>query len=181
MTIGKLTWLWIASATLAGLLALAPARADEVKAGDLVISQAWTRATPNGAKIGGGYLTIENKGSTPDRLIGGSADVAGSVQVHEMSMDGGVMKMRPLEKGLAIDPGKTVKLAPGGYHLMIMDLKSQLKQGDKVPVTLEFEKAGKVTLSLDVMGVGAQGPAGGAASGGKMEMNKMHDHSGMKM
>jgi periplasmic copper chaperone A len=179
MTIGKLTWLWIASATLAGLLALAPARADEVKAGDLVISQAWTRATPNGAKIGGGYLTIENKGSTPDRLIGGSADVAGSVQVHEMSMDGGVMKMRPLEKGLAIDPGKTVKLAPGGYHLMMMDLKSQLKQGDKVLVTLEFEKAGKVTVSLDVAGVGAQGPA--ASSGGKMEMNKMQDHSGMKM
>jgi periplasmic copper chaperone A len=181
MTIGKLTWLSIASATLATLLALAPARADEVKAGDLVISQAWTRATPNGAKIGGGYVTIENKGSAPDRLIGGSADVAGKVEVHEMSMVGGVMKMRPVENGLTIDPGKTVKLAPGGYHLMMMDLKSQLKQGDKVPVTLEFEKAGKVTVSLDVAGVGAQGPAGAGASGGKMEMNKMQDHSGMKM
>ena len=96
-------------------------------------------------------------------------------------MVGGVMKMRPVEKGLTIDPGKTVKLAPGGYHLMMMDLKSQLKQGDKVPVTLEFEKAGKVTVSLDVAGVGAQGPAGAGASGGKMEMNKMQDHSGMKM
>jgi periplasmic copper chaperone A len=181
MNIGKLTLLSIVSAGLAALLALVPARADDLKAGDLVISQAWARATPKGAKIGGGYLTIENTGSAPDRLIGGSADVAGSVQVHEMSMDNGVMKMRPMDKGLTIDPGKTVKLAPGGYHLMIMDLKSQLKQGDKVPVTLEFEKAGKVTVSLDVMGVGAQGPAGGAASGGKMEMNKMHDHSGMKM
>jgi copper(I)-binding protein len=181
MNIGRLTLLSIASAGFAALLALAPARADEVKAGDLVISQAWARATPNGAKIGGGYLTIENKGSAPDRLIGGSADVAGSVQVHEMSMDGGVMKMRPVENGLTIDPGKTVKLAPGGYHLMMMDLKSQLKQGDKVPVTLEFEKAGKVTVSLDVAGVGAQGPAGGAASGGKMDMKKMQDPSGMKM
>jgi copper(I)-binding protein len=179
MNIGKLTLLSMASLGLAALLTLAPARADEVKAGDLVISQAWTRATPNGAKVGGGFLTVENKGSAPDRLIGGSADVAGSVQVHEMSMDGGVMKMRPMEKGLTIDPGKTVKLAPGGYHLMMMDLKSQLKQGDKVPVTLEFEKAGKVTVSLDVAGVGAQGPGGG--SGGKMEMNKMKDHSGMKM
>jgi copper(I)-binding protein len=179
MNIARLTLLAVASAGLAALLALAPARADEVKAGDLVISQAWARATPKGAKVGGGFLTIENKGSAPDRLIGGSADAAGSVQVHEMSMEGGVMKMRPVDKGLTIDPGKTVKLAPGGYHLMMMDLKSQLKQGDKVPVTLEFEKAGKVTVSLDVEGVGAQGPGGG--SGGKMEMNKMQDHSGMKM
>jgi periplasmic copper chaperone A len=181
MTIGKLTLLSIASAGFLALLALAPARADEVKAGDLVISQGWARATPNGAKIGGGYLTIENKGSAPDRLLGGSADFAGKVEVHEMSMDGGVMKMRPMEKGLTIDAGKTVKLAPGGYHLMIMDLKSQLKQGEKVPVTLEFEKAGKVTVSLDVEGVGAQGPGGAASSGGKMEMDKMHDHSGTKM
>ncbi len=77
-------------------------------------------------------------------------------------MNNGVMKMRPVEGGLAIDPGKTVKLAPSGYHLMIMDLKSPLKQGDKVPVTLEFEKAGKVAVTLDVQGVGAQGPGGGA-------------------
>ena len=180
MNIGKLTSLSFASLGLAALLALAPARADEVKAGDLVISQAWARATPRGAKVGGGFLTIENKGSTPDRLIGASAEFAGKIEVHEMTTENGVMKMRPVEKGLAIDPGKTVKLAPGAYHLMMMDLKSPLKQGDTEPVTLEFEKAGKVTVSLDVEGVGAQGP-GGAASGGKMEMNKMHDHSGMKM
>ena len=133
----------------------APARAEEVEAGDLVIREAWTRATPKGAKIGGGYLTIENKGTAPDRLIGSSADIAGSVQVHEMSMDKGVMKMRPLENGLAIEPGKTVKLTPGGYHLMMMDLKSPIKKGDKLPLTLEFEKAGKVQVSLDVEGVGA--------------------------
>ncbi|HLG84181.1 MAG TPA: copper chaperone PCu(A)C [Bradyrhizobium sp.] len=179
MNIGRLTLLSIASAGFAALLALAPARADEVKAGDLVISQGWARATPNGAKVGGGYVTIENKGSAPDRLIGASADFAGKIEVHEMTTENGVMKMRPVDKGLTIDPGKTVKLAPGGYHLMMMDLKSALKQGDKEPVTLEFEKAGKVTVSLDVEGVGAQGPA--AASGGKMEMDKMHDHSGMKM
>ena len=134
------------------------ARAEEVKAGDLVITQAWSRATPGGAKIGGGYLTIENKGSAPDRLIGGSADIAGKVEVHEMAMNNGVMTMRPLDKGLTIEPGKTVKLAPGGYHLMMFDLKSPLKQGDKLPVTLEFEKAGKVTVSFDVQGVGAQAP-----------------------
>ncbi|MFX8554449.1 copper chaperone PCu(A)C, partial [Acinetobacter baumannii] len=82
------------------------------------------------------------------------------------------MTMRPLDKGLTIEPGKTVKLAPGGYHLMIMDLKAPLKQGDKVPVTLEFETAGKVKASLDVQGVGAQAPAGGDHSGAAMEMKK---------
>ena len=91
-------------------------------------------------------------------------------------MNEGVMKMRPVEGGLAIDPGKTVKLAPGGLHLMMTDLKSPLKQGDKMPVTLEFEKAGKVAVTLDVQGVGAPGPA----AGGGDDMKKM-DHSGMKM
>jgi copper(I)-binding protein len=156
-------------ACVAALFALpgAFAQAQEVKAGDLVITQAWSRATPGGARIAGGYLTIENTGSTPDRLVSGSGDFAGKVEIHEMAMKNGVMTMRSLDKGLPIEPGKTVKLAPGGYHLMLMDLKTPLKQGDKVPLTLEFEKAGKVTLSLDVLGVGAQAPAG-------------HDHSGMK-
>lgn len=161
-----------------GCLLAAPARADDVKAGDLVISQAWSRATPGGAKIGGGFLTIENKGSAPDRLVAASGDIAGKIEIHEMAIKDGVMTMRPLDNGLAIDPGKTVKLAPGGYHLMMMDLKKPLKQGDKVSVTLEFEKAGKVAASLDVQGVGAPGPA---AHGGKMEMQKMDGHSGMKM
>jgi copper(I)-binding protein len=166
---------------LVAALFAAPARAEEVKAGDLVITQAWSRATPGGAKVGGGYLTIENRGSAPDRLIGGSADVADKVQVHEMAMNNGVMTMRPLDKGLVIEPGKTVKLAPGGLHLMLLDLKSPLKQGDKLPVTLEFEKAGKVSLTLDVQGIGAQGPSGADGSGGHMEMKKMPDHPGMKM
>ena len=175
MRIKKLMLTAIASAALLAHFLATPLRADEVKAGDLVITQAWSRATPGGAKTGGGYLTIENKGSTPDRLIGGSADVAAKVEMHEMSMKNGVMTMRPLDKGLTIEPGKTVKLAPGGYHLMMMDLKGPLKQGDKVPVTLEFEKAGKVQVSLDVQGVGAQGPGGAA----KMDMKKMP--SDMKM
>src|SRR5713226_6909341 len=105
----------IACATMLTYFLAAPALANEVKAGDLVITQAWSRATPGGAKVAGGFLTIENKGSLPDRLIGGSTDVADNVQVHEMAVNDGVMTMRPLEKGLTIEPGKTVKLAPGGY------------------------------------------------------------------
>jgi copper(I)-binding protein len=96
-----------------------------------------------------------------------------------MAMNNGVMTMRPLDKGLAIEPGKTVKLAPGGYHLMLMDLKSPLRQGDKLPVTLDFEQAGKVKLSLDVQGVGAQEPAMAPKSGSKMDMKGMAP--GMKM
>src|ERR1700749_1900760 len=157
---------------MAGLVG-SPARAEDVKAGDLVISQAWSRATPNGAKSGAGYFTIENKGTTADKLIGVTGDVSSRIEVHEMSMNNGVMKMRPVEGGVTIDPGKTVKLAPNGYHLMIMDLKSPLKQGDKLPLTLQFEKAGKISVTLDVQGVGAQGPGGGD---GMMKMSP-----GMKM
>jgi copper(I)-binding protein len=166
-----------ASVLFVALLCAAPARAQEVKAGDLVITQAWARATPNGAKIGGGYLTIENKGSAPDRLTGGSADIAGKLEVHEMSMKDGVMTMRPLDNGVTIEPGKTVKLAPGGYHLMMFDLKGPLKQGDALPITLKFEKAGEVKVSLAVQGIGAQAPGDAAPSGAMMK--KMPD--GMKM
>ena len=162
---------------LALLLAGSPAAfAADVKAGDLVITQPWSRATPGGAKTGAGYLTIENKGGAPDRLVAVSGDIAGRIEVHEMAVNNGVMTMRPLEKGLVIEPGKTVALAPGGYHLMLMELKSPLKQGDKLPVTLEFEKAGKVAVTLEVQAVGAKGPGGEGGS-----MMKQHDHSGMKM
>ena len=167
-----------AIAMLSGLVLMtgvagSAARADDVKAGDLVISQAWSRATPNGAKIGTGYFTIVNNGTSADKLVGVSGEVSDKIEVHEMSMNNGVMKMRPVDGGLTIEPGKTVKLAPSGYHLMIMDLKSPLKQGGKVPVTLEFEKAGKVAVTLDVQGIGAQGPGGGD---GMMKMSP-----GMKM
>jgi len=97
-----------------------------------------------------------------------------------MAVSNGVMTMRPLEKGLVIAPGKTVKLAPGGYHLMLVDLKRPLKQGDKLPITLDFEKAGHVKLSLEVQGIGAQGPAAEGHSG-DMHIKKMPEHSSSKM
>jgi len=143
---------------LAGVLIHAAARADEVRAGDLVITQAWMRATPRGAKVGGGYLTIANKGTMPDRLISASADFADKAQLHEMSTKDGVMTMRPVDEGLAIDPGKTVTLAPGGYHLMLLGLKKPLREGDKVAITLEFERAGVVGIAFNVEGVGAKAP-----------------------
>jgi len=175
----------IAGAALIACLFAAPTRADDVKAGDLTISQGWARATPRGAKVGGGYMTIKNDGSAPDSLVSASTDVAGKVEIHEMSMSNGVMKMRPLEGGLTIPAGKSVTLGPGGYHLMFMDLKQPLKQGSHFSGTLEFEKAGKLTVSFPVESVGAQGPkdAMKSMSDKKSAPDKMMnmDHSKMKM
>jgi copper(I)-binding protein len=128
-----------------------------IRAGSLVIEAPWSRATPTGAKVAGGYVRITNSGTEPDRLLRASVDVAGRGELHEMSMQGGVMRMRELEAGLEIKPGQTVELKPGGFHLMFMDLKAGLKEGDAVPGTLVFEKAGTVPVTFRVGGLGAQG------------------------
>ncbi len=130
------------------------AAAQTVKAGPLTLAQPWSRATPGGAKVGGGYLTITNAGPTPDRLVGGSFPFAAKVEVHEMRMDGDVMRMKPVEGGLEIGPGATVELKPGGFHLMFMDLKEPLKEGQTIKGTLVFEKAGSVAVEYAVRGMG---------------------------
>jgi copper(I)-binding protein len=145
-------------AALAAVLGLGFAQAQS--SGSIVIEKPFSRATPSGAKIGAGYMTITNKGNAADRLVSASSPVAGKVEIHEMAMQDNVMKMRALANGLSIEAGKTVSLAPGGYHLMLMDLKAPLKIGDKVPVTLNFEKAGKVDVTLDVGSIGAMQPRG---------------------
>jgi uncharacterized protein YcnI/copper(I)-binding protein len=132
----------------------AMAGADEMKVGDLVIATPWTRATPGGAKVAGGYLTITNKGSASDTFVGGTSDIAGRIEIHEMAMEGGVMKMRPLNAGLEIKPGQTVELKPGGFHMMFLDLKRQLKQGETVKASLKFEKAGTADVTFNVGAVG---------------------------
>jgi hypothetical protein len=174
----------VRSPTLA-LLALAaicarPASAQQVKIGDLVLDHAWARATPAGAKVGGGYLTIENKGATADKLIGGSSRAAGRVEVHETAMSNGVATMRPVKGGLSIPPGQSVTLAPGGYHLMMTELKGPLKKGDKLVVTLMFEKAGEVKATFDVQGIGATGPTSSqkdhAMPGMQQPMKMNSDH-----
>jgi copper(I)-binding protein len=154
-------------------LSATPSLAQQVKAGDLVIDHAWTRATPGGADVGIGYLTIENKGTAPDKLTGASTPAAAKAELHEMSMDNGVMKMRPVKDGLPIPPGQSVTLAPGGLHLMLMGLKNPLKEGGKVPLTLQFEKAGKVDVTLDVQSVGAQQPGGMSMPSNGGHMDKM--------
>ncbi|MEJ0076149.1 MAG: copper chaperone PCu(A)C [Alphaproteobacteria bacterium] len=137
---------------LAGLAT--SAYAQDYKAGALVIDHPWTRATPKGATVAGGYLKITNTGSTPDKLIGGSADVARKFEVHEMSMDGGVMKMRELKDGLEIPAGATIELKPGSYHIMMTSISRPLAKGDKVKGSLTFEKAGKVDVEFAVEALG---------------------------
>ena len=143
------------------------AQAEDVTAGSLKISAPWTRATPRGASVGGGYLTIANTGTAPDRLVGGASDVSSRFEIHEMSMDGGVMRMRAMPKGIEIKPGETVVFKPGGYHVMFMGIKQPFEQGKRVKATLEFEKAGKVELDFAVEGVGAQ--TGGGHTGMQMK------------
>jgi periplasmic copper chaperone A len=145
-----------------GLLAFAllPVLSHDYKIGELKIDHPWTRATPGGAKVGGGYMKITNTGSETDRLIGGSAEIAGILEIHEMAMDGNVMKMRALEKGLEIKAGASVELKPGGYHVMFIDLKKPLKEGEKIKGNLIFEKAGKVDVEYRVESRGGTMPSG---------------------
>ena len=132
------------------------ARAQDVKAGALVISHPWVRPTPPGAPTAAGYLTFTNRGPSPDRLLGGSSPEVGDIQVHEMSMTGNIMRMRPIAGGLVIAAGQSVVLTPGGdRHLMLIGPKHPLKPGDRVPATLRFEKAGTVNLTFVVHEVGA--------------------------
>lgn len=151
------------AAVMAAILVVTPAFAHNgvTHLGALNISLPFTRATLPNAPVGGGFLTIENEGPEPDRLISASSPAATDVQVHEMAMEGDVMKMRPLADGLELPAGETVVLSPGGFHLMFLGLKQAFVEGETVPVTLVFEKAGTVELALPVLGSAADAAAPG--------------------
>jgi periplasmic copper chaperone A len=152
------------STVLAVLVLLAGAGAGLAhgyKLGDLAIGHPWARAAPGGMKVSGGYLSITNNGTVPDRLTGATFSEADHVEIHEMKMEGDVMKMRPLPDGVEVKPGETVKLAPSGIHLMLKELKTPLKKGDMVAGSLTFEKAGKVDVEFKIEDAGAMGPGQG--------------------
>jgi hypothetical protein len=144
----------ILAMSLGASLGAGTAQAQTYTVGSLKIEQPWARATPGGAKVGGGYMTITNTGTTPDRLVGGSLPQAGRFEVHEMKMEGGMMQMREVKGGLEIRPGQKVELKPGGYHIMFMDLRSPLKQGDRLKGQLRFERAGTVDVEYKIEGMG---------------------------
>lgn len=152
------------AATLSGALFLGLstlAVADPVTQGELTLSGAYIRAMAPNAPVAGGYLTIANAGSSPDRLVSARSPRAGEVQIHEMTMQGDVMKMRQLPDGLPIPAGQTVSLAPGGYHLMFLKVPTPITEGQAVEATLVFEKAGAVTVPFEVRSRAAR-PQGGA-------------------
>lgn len=150
-----------AVALVLALAVIAPAVAEDYKAGPIRIEGPWLRATPAGAEVAGGYMKLENTGKEADRLVGGSASVADKLEVHEMKMEGSVMKMRELPNGLELKPGQSVELKPGSHHLMLAGLKRQLKEGETVKGALTFEKAGTVEVEYTVRGMGSKGPGGG--------------------
>jgi hypothetical protein len=140
----------------AALLIALPAAAQQYRAGDITIESAWSRAAgANGT--GGGFLTIRNAGSTPDRLLSATSPAARRVELHSMAMDGAVMRMRPVDD-IPIPAGGTVQLAPGGLHLMLIGLAQPLAEGGRAPVTLRFERAGEVQVELAVQAAGARAP-----------------------
>jgi periplasmic copper chaperone A len=128
--------------------------ADEYQLDSLRIDHALARATPPGAKTGIVFLTVDNAGNTTDRLLHASTPIAGGVALHQMAVDEGMMKMRAVPS-IEIRPGARVELQPGGYHLMLLDLKQPLKVGEKFPLTLTFAQGGAVTVSVQVEGMGA--------------------------
>jgi periplasmic copper chaperone A len=141
------------------------AAAHDYKAGDLLIHHPWTRATAPGAPVAGGYAEIRNTGALPDRLVGGSFEASAQFEIHEMTMDGDVMKMAKLPNGLEIPAGATVTLKPGGLHLMFIGLKLPLAEGAKIKGSLVFEKAGKIDVEFAIEAKGAKGAE-----------KAMHDH-----
>ncbi|MCT7373711.1 copper chaperone PCu(A)C [Chelativorans salis] len=151
-----------AALTLAGTAAFA----HEYKLGTIDIIHPWARATPPSAPSGGGFVTLTNNGEEADRLVGAASPVAGRAELHKMEVTDSIMKMRPMPDGIAIPAGETVELKPGAFHIMFRDLIGPIEEGERVPLTLTFEKAGSIEVEMAVA------PAGAPAS------EDSHDHGG---
>lgn len=158
----------------------APGLAHKFEKDGIVVHHPWTRATAPGAAIGVGYLSITNTGKEPDKLTGGTFEGADKVEVHEMKMEGDKMLMRQLSDGLEIKPGETVKLTPGGYHLMFPGLKKPIAAGANVKGSLTFEKAGSIDVSYKVESIGAMTSSDGGHDAMKMDGTMKMDGPEMK-
>jgi periplasmic copper chaperone A len=155
-------------------LAATPAEATDYDIGSIHITKPWARATPKGAASGAAYMTITNNGKTPDRVTCVSSEASAECQIHTMTIDNGVMKMRLVEGGLEIKPGETVALKPSGVHMMLIELKHPLEQGKTAAAILKFEHAGTIDVEYPIAAIGATAP--GAPAGGGMMMK---GHGGM--
>lgn len=148
---------------LVGALAVsaATARAHAYELGDLTIDHPWSRATPASAPVGAGYLVVTNRGKTDDRLVSGTSTVSTKVEIHDMAIVDGVMRMRALDQGIVVPAGGKIEFKPGGYHIMLIGLKQPIAKDSSFKGTLTFEKAGTIEIEYRVEGMG-KAPAGHA-------------------
>ncbi len=159
------------------------AAAHEFRVGAITIDHPWSRAIPPRAPTAAGYLVIRNAGPREDKLIGAQSPMANTAEFHEMSVIDNVMRMRPIEGGIAIPPGGEIRLAPNGRHLMLIGPKEGFVQGARVPLTLVFERAGRVDVELAVQSMGARDTGHAetrdhAECGDKAERHNMAEHHG---
>lgn len=136
--------------------------AAEFIKGMITVSSPWSRATASGAKVAGGYLEIKNTGDEADKLLSINVDIADKTEIHEMSMDNGVMKMRKID-GIDIPAQSAVVLKPGSFHVMFFGLKAPLQEGETFPATLHFEKAGDIKVDFNIENIGAKAPTAKSA------------------
>ena len=153
--------IWVRLGILVVAVAIAawiwwPQRDSQVgfRQGDIVVTAPWARATPGAIPIGAAYLTLTNRGTVPDRLIGARTEVAERVELHTNMSQDGMMQMRPVDS-VALPPGQTVRLEPSGLHLMLVNLKAPLKEGTQFPLQVTFERAGVLEVQVTVGAVGA--------------------------
>jgi copper(I)-binding protein len=137
------------------LAALALAGCDGAKP-EIAVSDVWARATVAGMPTAAIYLTITNKGAGDDRLVAVSVPSAVKASLHQMNMDGGVMRMRAVDGGIAIPAGQTVALAPSGTHIMVEGLSAPLVAGERIEALLRFERSGEMTVPVSVEAAGAR-------------------------
>ena len=149
--------------------------AHEYTSKGITVAHPWARATPGGVKVGGAYLEIKAAAGKSDRLVAAKSPVASGAEIHSHIVEGGISRMRRVD-GIAIAGGKSVVLAPGGYHLMLTDLKQPLKEGDLLKLTLVFEKAGEIEVEATVEPVGAMGPHGFDRQPGTKAGTGSHKH-----
>lgn len=143
--------LFAAVLTAASIMTMPSAFAHQIKVGNLVISHPWSRKSPMGADVSAGFMKITNNGTEDDTLVSATADIAPVVQIHEMKMEGDVMKMQEVPGGLVIPAGKTVELKPKSFHIMFMKVAKQPEVDTQFKGTLTFAKAGKVDIDYEVV------------------------------
>jgi periplasmic copper chaperone A len=137
--------------TLAAIVTAGNGQAHDIKLGKLIISHPWSRQSPMAADVAAGFFSVQNTGDEDDRLLKATAEITAKVQLHDMKIENDVMKMVELPAGIPIPAGQTIELKPKSLHVMFMDLKSQVKEGEEIKGTLVFEKAGTVEVMFEVM------------------------------